>query len=464
MSITAEKTFASDSFIASIEGFSEGLCKELRVLSSSVFISESVLPKVASEYESWLSRHNLSLKSDDKLNRRIFGIDNPPLYYLSEGQGCISGYVSNYNESNESKVNSITLIPKTASSAISAFDYLHPKDPLLNNNNLIRLRQNPSTGTNIEFKASSLPFVAKESIARKIVNLLRSSSFYQERHPEIYLSLREAFHLLSKILIDSKAISNKKIYFVPEAVLDRLNKSEVSIRISANLLLIFEGDVNLIDAYEMRGRNFRELIKSEFSHLKNDKKVLQIETIELISDPLEGKQSAYPARVKIKGKPFAIEQRAIFDLIESVPRSPWMKKKLPSLFSLRHVLEAIGFALKYADWVNLSSLGNSENSESKSRGSYELKYIPWTFQTGRKVKLPITRANKPNPRTKQQQRSKPHTKDQYRSGKSTRIDTTPTLECGTIVRFSESGARDFRFDNKLSDRKPPSHLKSGKMK
>jgi hypothetical protein len=364
---------SSDSFLSSIESFSPELRGALRKLRTGVFISEEVLGEVQKGYEEWMHAHSLSLKSDDKISKRIFGLESPPLYYLPEGQNCYCGYIAPVE--NIETVESLSVIPRSDSVAISATNFLHPKDPWCNRKEDIRVRRSPSTGTFVDFRFESATYSVKEVTLRAIGNYLRASSRFTKDFPEMEISLRGVITTLLVALKNAKKVSPGKRMYVPE----RYQSDQNVLKIFKNLILVIDKDNQLLDVYELKGKNFRKNVFDEIESLIPQKKNRFFEAVELCAS-----KTGFFFRVKIKGKPFSIDKHAILDLIESVPSSPWMMGKVSPRYTVSEVLTAIGSALKYADWVNMSSLSSSQDAPKKgAKPHFELKYIPWTFDVGR---------------------------------------------------------------------------------
>jgi hypothetical protein len=364
---------SSESFLSSIESFSPELRGALRKLRTGVFISEEVLGEVQKGYEEWMHAHSLSLKSDDKISKRIFGLESPPLYYLPEGQNCFCGYIAPVE--NIDNVGSLSIIPKSDSVAISATNFLHPKDPWCDKKEDIRVRRSPSTGTFIEFKFESVTYSVKEVTLRVIANYLRASSRFIKEFPEIELSLRGVITTVYVALKNSKRVSPGKRVYIPE----RYKSDQNVLKIFKNLVIVIDKDSQVLDVYELKGKNFRKNIFDEIEGLMLQKKNRFFEAVELCAS-----KTGFFLRVKIKGKPFSIDKHAILELIDSVPTSPWLMAKVSPRYTVSEVLSAIGSALKYADWVNMSSLSSGTDATTKgSKPHFELKYIPWTFEVGR---------------------------------------------------------------------------------
>lgn len=430
---------ASDSFLSSIESFPEDLQKKLRRLRTGVFIPESCLKDVEEQYRNWLLAHHISSKSDDKLEKRIFGIETPHLSYLPEGQDCLSGFLATFQAPASSSSESEQLnfnfgsVPKSDSSVISGVGFLHPKDSFFAEHPSIKIRRSSTLGTSIEFKVGEKQYTAKESVARSLAELLRTSSRFSAEFPNIQNSLRDAIIAVSKICKGARAHAPKKPIFVPST----LKGDDGNLLVYKNLVLVFNKDFQLQDFYELRGKNFKNKVLEEIAKLKGDSKVRVFDALEICSS-----RSGFYLRAKVKGKYISIDTFAILELVDMVPLSNWMLAKVPARYTVQDVLTAIGGALRYADWVNMNSL-SLEQKEAKDGGSrYELKYIPWTFVVSKK--------NSISKFVDGNVRNKPF--DQRNAGKR---------ESGSKP-YNKPGARNNRSGNRSKDQRSPDQTSSNK--
>ncbi len=366
---------SSESFLSSIETYPKELQKRLRRIRTGIFIPEEVLADIESNYRNWLSLNQISVKLDEKLDKRIFGTEAPMLSYLPEGQECFCGFLAPLKGSDEGAT-LLEGIPRSESSAISGANFLHPKDNWFSDHSNIKIRRSVTHGTFIDFKIRDTTFSIKESLIRNLSELLRSSARFSDEFPELQRSLRDVIFVVHKMLTDSRFVSPKKPLFVPEQVANQ----NANFLIYKNLVLVFTGDYTLCDFYELRGKNFKQKVLEEIKLLKGTSKSRVFEALEISSS-----KTGFYLRAKIKGKYLSIDTYAIVDLIDIVPYSNWMLSKVPSRFTVKDVFNAIGGALKYADWVNMSSLSMDSNSSvAPPKARFELKYIPWTFVVERK--------------------------------------------------------------------------------
>ena len=363
-----------DSFVQSIIEAPEPFQKSIRQTKKGLFIPEGKLEELYSVYQAWLSKNNLSTKSEEKLGQRVFGVEEPHLVYLPEGSVCLAGYLSPHVLTPEAK----TKVPVSASVLIDSLNYVHPKDPWIGSVPGIRIKNSPQSGTVFEFSKTIngevVTYTSKESDLRTFIEYIRSSARFTSEFPLMKRSMRDAVEAFYKIIFASKSIGEKKFLMVPEEL---KTTSGISFRIVSNLILVTDTQNRLLKVYETRGKNFFQFLETELNYLTEKKHLKHIEVIEL-SKP----HKYILGRVKIKKEFVEIEKRAFFTLVDGVQRSTWFRAKLPFRYSIKDVLTHVASALKYADWVDMTKLGQDPKTAPKG-SRYELKYTPWTFKTGK---------------------------------------------------------------------------------
>jgi len=364
-----------ESFIQSVLEAPEPIQKTLRQTQKGLFIPEGKLDEVYEAYQAWLSKNNLSLKSEEKLALRVFGLEEPSLVYLPEGSVCFAGFLSPHKI--EPGTNS--KVPVSASVLIDSLNYVHPKDPWIGSISGIRIKSSPQSGTVFEFSKSingeHVNYITKESELRSFVEFIRSSSRFSSEFPLMKRSMRDAVEAFHKIIFASKSIGEKKFLMIPEEL---KAVSELSFRNVSNLILVINAQRKILKVYETRGKNFFQFLEDEIKYLTEKKSLKNVEVIELARS-----HKYVLGRVKIKKEFISIEKRAFFTLVDGVQRSSWFRSKLPFRYSIQDILVHISGALKYADWVDMTKLGQDTKGVINGKNRYELKYTPWTFRTGK---------------------------------------------------------------------------------
>ncbi len=365
-----------ESFIQSVIDAPEGFQKALRLTKKGLFIPEDKLAEVYSSYQDWLGKNNLSLKSEDKLTHRVFGVDDPSLVYLPEGSACFAGYLSPHNLEVGAKVGQV---PVSASVLIDSLTYVHPKDPWIGRVAGIRIKNSPQSGTVFEFSKAIngelVTYRAKESDLRTFVAFIRSSARFTSEFPNINRSMRDAVEAFYKIIFSSKSVGEKKFLMVPEAL---KSLSGISFRAASNLIIVVDATYNILRVYETRGKNFFKFLEDEVQYLIEKQNLKNVDLIELARS-----HKFLLGRVKIKKDFLSIEKRGFFTLVDGVQRSSWFRSKLPFRYSIKDILIHLSSALKYADWVDMTKLGQDTKGAPNPKNRYELKYTPWTFKTGK---------------------------------------------------------------------------------
>lgn len=372
---------SSISFLSSISSFPSSLKTRLRRLKSGIFISENIVSEIEASYKEWLRNNNILLKADEVISKRIFGSDKLSLSYLPEGQDCFTGYlvlIDDKSLTEEQLKELLADVPLSASSVISAKSFLHPKDQSFNQSSDIKIRRSPTEGTFIEFKIKERKYTVKESLLRELAELLRSSKRFSEEFPLLDHSLRDAIFVISTLIKKSSPVSKGRHLFIPESAL----KDNI-FHIFKNLIIVFNADYQLIEFYELRGKNFKKKVLSELELLKGGAKSRTFDVVDICSS-----KTSFYLRTKVKGKFLSIDTYAFIELVDMASQSKWLSTKLPNRFTVKDLILAISSALKYADWINMAKLNSDSNSADNSsaknvKSNFELKYIPWTFEVGR---------------------------------------------------------------------------------
>lgn len=363
-----------ESFLQSLKDAPLELKKNLRLTKKGIFIPEDKVSAVYEAYQSWLHANNIGLKSEDKIVQRVFGSDDPSLVYLPEGSACFAGFISPLSSS----VDATSFLPLSSSVLIDSLNYVHPKDPWISSVQGIRIKTSPQTGSYFQFTKpigeENVSYQVKDSDLRSYIEYLRASTKFVAGYPLIKRSMRDAVEAFYKIIFSAKLVGAKKFLLVPEEFKGITN---LSYRISSNLVLIVNDKNQIIKVYETRGKNYFQFLEAELQYLTVKKNIGHIDVIELARS-----HKFLLGRVKIKNKFVTIEKRGFFLLVDSIGRSHWFRGKLASRYTLKDILVHLASVLKYADWVDLTKLTEDRKVEA-GHSRFELKYTPWTFKTGK---------------------------------------------------------------------------------
>jgi hypothetical protein len=240
------------------------LKKQFRRLADGLYIGEELLPEFLKHFALWQARkNNTSATVDIKITEKIFGERYPQPYYLLDGKLCQVGFLIPSNTSDLHK----KIIPEFRGSLTSTLDTLHPRDPGLVNipNTEVVLDR---TGFGIKLKVRQKTIFLNTTAIKNFQQTLSNSPRLRRRYPAALQGLRSAITPLERLLISAKPVRSKQTVLIPSAL--RSQRNLIYLR-NGGFFFVLSDNYDLITAYELRGRNFRNFIFSELDLLRSSR-------------------------------------------------------------------------------------------------------------------------------------------------------------------------------------------------
>jgi hypothetical protein len=305
------------------------LKKQFRRLADGLYIDEELLPEFLKHFALWQARkNNSSATVDVKTTEKVFGERYPQPYYLLDGKLCQVGFLIPSNTSELHK----KIIPEFRGSLTSTLDTLHPRDPGLVNipNTEIVLDR---TGFGIKLKVRQKTIFLNTTAIKNFQQTLSNSPRLRRRYPAALQGLRSAITPLERLLISAKPIRSKQTVLIPSSL--RTQRDLIYLR-TGGFIFVLSSNYELITAYELRGRNFRNFIFSELDLLRSSRS-RHIGIMEIYK-----KRGAIVGALRTEdGELNLLHIDALFKGLEMILRRRSLRKKLSDRITLYDCIKLI---------------------------------------------------------------------------------------------------------------------------
>lgn len=344
---------------------SEEIKSGLRALRTGVFIDTKLVPSLVANYRLWrqVVQSANAAPSEEKCYRRLFNTESPELYYLLDGKLCIPGFLI---PSEEILDRNRFSIPYSQASLLDAKFYIHPRDRILEETPGVSQGHGSGKGFYLELSCGDQKFTVYESGLKSFGECARQSSRVLDAYPQLKGALRDSLQPLREILTKAKVIPTKQKLLVPGKYKSKKNARLLRFE---SLVLVVEKENQLIDCFDTRGKNLRELIKSELAERRNRR---------LGAFELTPNDKKYIAKIKIRSKYFRLHRKAFHEVLRSAHSSPGLRRELPTRYTVVDCLQALGEILRLADWVAQEEKGRQG---SKGKVRKRLQFGRWVFKT-----------------------------------------------------------------------------------
>lgn len=166
----------------------ESLRESYRVTPKGLFLKREALPATLESFQTWLGKQNQTNHKipERKLIRRLFGVEEPELLYLLEGQNSLVGFLAACPIDNPQNLR----VPYYLGSTSSAKDYLDPSDPIFAGLKGVRVTS-VHGGLNIFVRCRDKELCLPSAALARFRSLATSSHQIEKHFPKYQESLAE---------------------------------------------------------------------------------------------------------------------------------------------------------------------------------------------------------------------------------------------------------------------------------
>lgn len=360
--------------------FSDYECKELfRAVKQGVFVHEDAVDKLLDAYQKWLAQRteSSSEKSAAKCKRRIFGTEEPKLYYLIDGKLCLPGYLA------PCEIGSLfKKIPVSQASMLDTNEYLHPRDPIFQSLSHVTAVMDPSKGFLLKFESKKRVFWATIDTVKQFAKFANWQDFEREesrkelkdnteskndsRRHERSKPLRDYVAPLQSCVIKSRPIANEHKLLIPNLSISRKANNDdkiVNYYRFQDVVFIISADNKIDYCYCVDGRNLSAFVRSEFS-------IAQTEFRSLLEPTRKPNPRAIGA-LSINKKYYLVYMKAFLKFLTMAPKTPPFKKKIPVRYCVMDALRQFVAMAREMKKINapITSARSADVSSSYSKNS-----------------------------------------------------------------------------------------------
>ncbi len=197
--------------LRSHKGF-EPLKARIRVVSRGLFVEESALEGVVTEFQAWLTKISAGAaqKSFDKTRQWLFEDREPERFYVVEGKTTLTGYIIAAPVGAPQRFG----LPYYLGSLLPSSTYLHPSDPELARCKGLEVRST-SGGVEALVQKRDKQLLVSEQTIKSFEELAKSSRFIQRRYPGSEKSLSVCVRALAGLVRRARHVPRAFPMLVP---------------------------------------------------------------------------------------------------------------------------------------------------------------------------------------------------------------------------------------------------------
>lgn len=336
-----------------------------RIVSGVLFVDEQMREKSVALYQQWqkLVTNAETEKSFEKVQRRMFGSELEDVAYVLDGKRCLTGRRATGIEVDAKQ----SKIKVAQAGLLSAKDYIHPRDPLLESINFARAEMDKHKGLIFVIGSADKRLEVSVLVVQAVVERMRSTSALRKRFPEVKGLLRDSVEPVLQVIKRAKNLRNSEKILVP---LDVASLSQVSFLQSGYFYFaVSEGSV--VSCFNLHPKSMSGFLHEQLSQLK-------------ASSTFPGgfehapRNRAHLGKLKVQGRSLTLSVDFFSSFLTEMRKSKKLSEKLPKQFSVLQVLNRMVPILKSSKVISelevLQTLGHRPHREATYRISG-----PWIF-------------------------------------------------------------------------------------
>lgn len=287
---------------------------ELRSTPRGVFVHKDYCRELVELYRGFLGRlsHGEADIGFSKCMRRLFGSEEPELFYLVEQKRCMVGSLVPYQQ----KQPELLGIPTYLGSLSDCADSIHPRDPFLLCVPNLQV-QASAQGMRFEFKLDQRSFVFDSAALKTFAAVLgRSESLRSgpsREHGGANPAMRDSLRTVIELLPRLRPVEDDMRLLLPFEAL-RSKKQSLKIWRLQGLVVLTSRLGEITGIYESEGLNLFYFLKSEWQALKKSQVLRAVTAIQ----PVHSKDSEHLGSVLVHGRKHMLGEQALVDFVKLV--------------------------------------------------------------------------------------------------------------------------------------------------
>lgn len=345
---------------------------KLRRTANGVFVSEELLDTLIEIYQAWLQEKLTAGqgKSTEKCKRRLFGSEDPELFYLIEGKICLVGYLI----TQPLDLAAPSPIPAYRAGLLGTQDYLHPRDPMLGTIRGAFSRMSTQHGLVLEVPVGEKRYTAPPERISEYAAIVRHSWKLDRSFPYIKRALRYAIEPFAKALTRAQPVLRRQKLLVWEKY--RTDDSVTYLQLGT-LVFAISANNTVLGCYERMGRN---LIDFYLRELHEGAKRIRAGSQKLFKDVIfPRKRSRYICKLKGDGGFYLLSGRALGEYLRQAPSSFALRKTLPKRYTAIDAFSEFVRLFTEAVLLDISMLPKFLHESLPKKDAKFLKAGPWLF-------------------------------------------------------------------------------------
>ena len=299
----------------------------VRATREGVFVEQRLVPQILSAYQRWLqaSADQASLKSEDKVRRKLFGGDSPTLYYVLDGKRCLAGFILSGSIASAQ----VLKLPAYQANLMDTFEAVHPRDPLLAEIPGLRAKLSPTEGFIIEIQAGTQTFELDDRGLKQVITALRNDPQMVREFPVLKRPLREALPVVTQLFSRARPIGGGPQLLIPSAI---RGKEGLRLYRYRGYILVLYGEKRLKGVYEVKGKGYGKFLREELAAL-----VLPDGTNAVRGFDSKASKIQYLGKLWTKGISFHLHLRAYRFFERGLLNEPSGATRLKPLYTVQDV-------------------------------------------------------------------------------------------------------------------------------
>jgi len=296
-----------------------------RLTKAGVFVHEEAFEPLLAAYQEWTRRSSDGGdgKSIEKCRKRLFGDQEPTLFYALDGNRCLPGILLSQEQADPKT----SRIPVYQATLQSTAEYLHPRDPYLLKLDVPKSRMSTHEGFLLEYPLKDKRYEVPEYALREFASVLRGNPQARRTYPELVKTLRGALCPLGEYLKNARGVNTNESQIVPRRF---KGKPGISFVRSKGVTFVLENSKRVIGCYSVKGKALGRFIRTELGEKQ--------------APEIRGFAPGSPKKHCIgktwsQGISFHLELKALLFFLRQLPKASRNSKRLPTLYSAQDVIE-----------------------------------------------------------------------------------------------------------------------------
>ncbi len=365
---SAEPTF-DPLFLESIRKYFpiETLRESVRVTPKGLFVQHAFREQIVEAYQKWLESLGFPApaRTTNKVRRRLFGGDNPALFFLAEGKNVIAGNLAGAQIQQPQRYQ----LPHYLGSLTDSRTVLSPHDPVFSSFEGVTAAQG-AKGIEVSVTLGPDTVVLTMEGIKEFVSRAEHSPRTMKEFPELKNSQSESLRALVVLLRKSRPVAlDKTPRLMPRHLVDQ---KKLAMRAVGSYEFIFAQGNRLISVLDLKGKNLSYFVWREMSAVRQ-KGERRIGIFDLASE-----RDRYIGTFNMRGEKIRLSTHALAGFVEHVGESPEKRDRFTKNFSVRDCFEKFSVLFQTAQPIE-GKLIQTFVSDFRQRGTRFTVNGAWIF-------------------------------------------------------------------------------------